>query len=141
LSKKSGPLPIGEKAVVTDADETARQYMSEETPYEIAGGQHEEGGAISAASIAVAESDSAIAETYEAFVPDGDAVRVAAEVTQHLSWSRHRCFAVDDPRCTGGFAQALAGERLGHTQGLGCDSRFETLEELSAKHPGEDSDG
>jgi hypothetical protein len=48
LAEKSGPLSIREKPVVTDADETARQYMSEETPHEITGGQRQEGGAISA---------------------------------------------------------------------------------------------
>jgi hypothetical protein len=87
---------VGLKSEVSDPDETSWQHMEEESLYEVRGleGEPLRGAAL---SISIAKGHLTVLEGEEAFVADGDAVGVAAQVAQHLCGTGQRRLGVDDP--------------------------------------------
>lgn len=102
-----GATAIGLKAEMSDPDEAPWQDVPQEALDEVRCIEGHEAPGIASSAVAVAEGHLARFEAHQALVADGDAMRVAAEVTQHLVGAGHRCFAVDDPLAGGGLSEQL----------------------------------
>jgi hypothetical protein len=100
-----GARGIGLQPEVPDSDKAVRQDVPQESPHEIRRVEGELSGHIAAPSIAIAEGHAGILERHEALVADGDAMGVAAEVTQHLGRAGHGSLAVDDPLLGDGLSE------------------------------------
>ena len=89
----------GEQAVVTDAVEALGQNVHEEASDELVDGQRH--GAVAgvavAAVILVSEGDVGLVERDQAPVGDGDAVRVAGQVSQHGFGATEGRLGIHDP--------------------------------------------
>jgi len=93
------------KTEVSDTDKAAGQDVEEEAADEIARAHGHESCGVSAAPITIAKGDHALLQGHEAFVADGDAMRVATQIAQHLLGAGHGRLAVDDPLLGHGLAQ------------------------------------
>ena len=80
-----GALAVGEEAVVADAMEAVRQGVQQEAADELVGVKRHELGLAVMAIILPAEGDLGVGQADQAGVGDGDAVRVSAEIGEHLS--------------------------------------------------------
>src|SRR5215472_2429528 len=91
---------VGEQAVVTDADETPGEHMEEEAAQELTCSELH-GALLSVVGIVLpAEGDLFAVEGQQAVVGDGDAVGIAAEITQHLLGSSQGLLGIYDPGLT-----------------------------------------
>lgn len=82
---------------MTDADERAGQDVKEESANEVRSGERELPSRVAVLSIAILEGDLAVLESKDAFVADGDSMRVSTQVAKHLLGPCHGRLAVDDP--------------------------------------------
>ena len=96
--EEGAPLPIGEQAEVTDADEAPWEHVQQEAPEKFLDAERHDFRASSVRVVLPAEVDDAVDETDEAGVGDRDAVRRAPEVLEHLRGPTKRRLGLDDPR-------------------------------------------
>jgi hypothetical protein len=92
-----GSSAVSEKSKVPDADEPLGQNVDEESPQELIGG---DGHDLLLAAVSVVlpeERDLSFAESYEPMVGDGDAVRVAGEIVEHMLSAAEGWLSIDDP--------------------------------------------
>ena len=88
---------IGEKAIVADAVEAVRQSVQEEAADELLGIERHHFGFAILPIVFPSEPDLAIGQREQPAVGDGDAVRVTAEISQHLFGAAERRLGIDDP--------------------------------------------
>lgn len=140
---------IGKETIVPDADESAGQFMEQETTDELVGLQGHEFLLVAIPVVTPPEGHMAVLEPDQTMIGDRDTVRVAAEVVQHLGRAAERRLAVDDPL---GLAADLEQpfELRRRVQFLepsmeldlpGGTGLFETVEKDAPIEPGEDPDG
>ena len=105
---------IGEQAEVPDAYEAARKHVQEKASEEFLDGECHEFRAPMIGIVLPAKLDETIGEADQARIRDGNAVRVAAEVPEHLLGPTKRPLRIDHP----GRRLELGDER-GEPRGLG----------------------
>jgi hypothetical protein len=93
------------KAEVTYADERAWQHVKKESANEVRCGERECPVRVAVLSIAILEGDLSVLESKDAFVADGDSMRVSTQVAKHLLGSCHGRLAIDDPISGRGLPQ------------------------------------
>jgi hypothetical protein len=125
---------------VTDADEASRQHVKQKSPNEVGSLEGEPlGGAT--LSISIAKGHLAVLEGEEAFVADGDAVGVAAQVAQDLCGARQRRLGIDDPLPRRRLSQEVDSKRHAEPAGALVECPLEAVEELGLEYSGEDPHG
>ena len=92
-----GALAIGEQAVMADAHKAVRQGVEQEAMDEFVGRKRHHLGNAAGAIVLPAETDSAVFESYEAAVGDGDPMGIAGEIGEHLLGAAERRFGKDHP--------------------------------------------
>ena len=88
---------VGEEAKVTDPAEAARQDVQQETPDELADGQGHDLGMLRVPVVLPAEANLFVRQGDEPTVGNGDPVRVAAQILEHLLRPAERPLGIDDP--------------------------------------------
>jgi hypothetical protein len=142
-------LAVGEEAVVANPVEAIRQGMQQETADELVGIERHQFGLAVLAIVFPGEADLAIKERDQPAVGDGDAMGVAAEITQHLFGATERRLGIDDPFDVpelvepGGKGRGLGetGEVAEEAQLAGIECILQVLEEQSTKQTREHAHG
>src|SRR5438874_10756057 len=118
---------VGEEAEVADPAEAVRQDVQQETPDELADRQGHHLGTLRVPVVLPAEADLSVSQGDEPTVGNGDPVRVAAQILEHLLRPAERPLGIDDP------FDLAQGPQMG---GKGCrlDEPGQLSEEV--EHPG-----
>ena len=90
-------MVVGHKAEMPDADKALREHVQHEPAYEFFGGDGHRALHVSMSVIPPAERDVVAVESEQSMIRDGDAMRVAAEITQDLFGTAKGRFGMDDP--------------------------------------------
>ena len=122
------------------ADEASGDDVTQKAPDEFHTAQGSGLCAAAVSAILVTESDLAIVVGHDAFVADGDSVRVSAEVAQDLFGPGHGGLGVDDEFLNGSATQQTATCGLRDVQTALGEGDFKRLEEFPSKDHGEFSD-
>jgi hypothetical protein len=85
--QQAGSSPLSEKAVETNANESSRQGVKQETPQELFWRKRHHSFLISVSIILPAESHLVLLEGDEAMIGDGHAVGVAGEISSSVGLS------------------------------------------------------
>jgi hypothetical protein len=127
--------PVGEKAVVAEADKAGREAMEQEAAQESMCVHRRLLQSLSLPTVALGEADLAITDVDQAGSRDGDAMRVAAALGDDLGRARTGGFGIHDPcgrievveevrkalrggHSSCGIAEGQRGGRVGMRQGL-----------------------
>lgn len=140
-------MTIGKKADMPDAMEAVRHSVEQKPPHELIGSQRHDLGLAVVAVVLPGEADVAIGDPGQPAVGDGHAVRVAAEISEHLIGTGERALGMDHPLDAPQTTQALGeGRRFGQRRQRAGEAQLATFEgcpqpfkEQSAEPPGEDS--
>jgi len=97
LGERRRAPPIGEQAEVADAHEAGGDNVEEEATEKLLSRKLPDLHAVGVGVVAPAEADAAAGEGEQPVVGEGHAVRVAAEVGEHVRRAGERRLAVDDP--------------------------------------------
>jgi hypothetical protein len=92
---------VCEKTEMTHANETSRDDVTQKATDEFHTAQGDGLSAATVFAVHVAECDSALVVGDDAFVADGDSVRVSAEIAQDLFGAGHGGLGVDDESLNG----------------------------------------
>jgi hypothetical protein len=122
------------------ADEASGDDVTQKPPDEFHTAQDSGLCAAAVSAILVTESDLAIVVGDDAFVADGDSVRVSAEVAQDLFGSGHGGLGVDDEFLNGSATQQKTTRGLRDAETALGEGDFKRLEEFPSKDDGEFSD-
>lgn len=95
--QQTGPLAVGKKAKMPDADEALRERVQEKAPQELVGRQAHESLFVLVRGIAPAKGNLAIRERDQSAIGYGDAVSVSAKIPHDVFGPAKRALAVDDP--------------------------------------------
>jgi len=90
-------MAVGEKSDVSDPVEAVGDGVLKEAADEFVGREPHDLGFAVLAIVLPGEADLAVVEPDQAAVGDGDAVRVAGEIPEHLLGPAKRRLGVDDP--------------------------------------------
>ena len=91
------PVAVGEQSEVADLDKAGRQDMEQETPDELDRVESHDAAAVVMSGVAPAEAHLSVVEAEEPSVGDGNPMRIAGQVLQHMLGSSERRLGVDDP--------------------------------------------
>ena len=94
----AGPRARGEEAEVADADEALRQYVEEKASKEFVDVERERADLTAVAIVLPPKRDGVVGDVDEPVIGDGDAVRVAGEVVQHVGRAAKGWLRIDHPR-------------------------------------------
>ncbi len=97
-----GAMAMGKEADMADAVEAVGHGVLQEAADELVGREHHDLGFAVLPIVLPSEAHLAVVEPDQATVGDGDAVRVAAEISKHLPGSGERRLGVDHPVDLGG---------------------------------------
>jgi hypothetical protein len=75
-------VPVGEKAIMPDAYETARQHMQQEAPDKFVGVEPHGLDTMTLTTIAIGEADPPVTHVEDPVIRDGDTMRRAADIVQ-----------------------------------------------------------
>ena len=120
--KRLGTASVCEYAEVADAGEAARQNMQQETPEKLISAECHFSFLVAVCVVLPPECDLIIFKGQQPMVGDGDPVRIARQVVQHVLGSAEGTFRVDDP-----VLPEQLSEELGEHFRL-CDRRECTVE-------------
>ncbi len=149
LGELGGAGAVGEEAEVADADEAVGDDMEEEAADELRRLQFHHLHAIAVGVVLPPEADAVGIEAEDAFVGEGDAVGVAAQVLEDLRGAGEGAFGVHDPV---GLAQVSepgsedagvgeGGGGSGEDELPGVERALERVEVLAPEDLGEGADG
>ena len=96
-SKRRGSLVVGHEAEVPDADEALREHVQQEAANELLGGNGHRALLVAVSIIPPAERDVVAIEGEQSMIGDGDAMGIAAEVTQHLLGTAEGGLCINNP--------------------------------------------
>ena len=96
-SQRLPAVAVGEQSEVADLDEAGRQYMEQETSDELDRIELHDAAAVVVSGIAPAKAHLSVVETEQSSVGDGNPVRVAGQVLQHMFGSSERRLGIDHP--------------------------------------------
>lgn len=142
-------MSVGEKAVVTDADEALGEDMEKKAADELQRLEDHGGLLVSLSVVFPAKGDTAVVEREQPLVGDGDPVGVAGEVLEHLLGAAEGRLGVDHPVFgvevfspafpAGAWSQGLELAMEGEFSLV--ESLLEVAEELASKEATQDADG
>ena len=138
-------MAVGEEAEVSDGVEAAGQGVQKEAGDELVRLQPHELGGAALAIIFPGEGDAIVIESFYAAVGDGDAMGVAAEVSEDLLWAAERPLGVDDPAdASRGAHRSDEGGRIGQrrkvaeeAEGSSVEGALQSFEEQAAEEHGQ----
>ena len=96
-SQRLSAVAVGKQSEVTDLDETGGQHMEQEAADELDRIERHDAAAVAMTGVAPAEAHLSVIEAEESSVGDGNPVRVAGQVLQHMLGSAERRLGVDHP--------------------------------------------
>lgn len=138
-----GTMAVGEEPVMADAVEAIGQGVEQEASDELVGVEGDDLRLAVMPIILPAEADPAIGQADQAGVGDGDAVRVAAEIGQHLFGAAEGRLGVDDPLELAALGQSAGeGVRFGEPGEIADKLEMAGLErglEFLQEQPAEES--
>jgi len=142
-------MTVGEPPVAADALEADGQHVQQEAADELVGRERHGPVAGFVTVVLALEQDRIAIKAQQPVVRDGDAMRVAAQVIEHLCGAAKRWFRVDDPlRVSSG--REPGGERSRITQRLelameaqraGIERAVQLVEKEPPEEPREDPNG
>ena len=94
------PAAIGQEPGKADTDESARQDMQHEAAQELCSGHGHLAVFATVGIVLVQERDLAVSNGHEPMIGDGDAVRVAGQVMEHVLGSSEGALGVNHPILT-----------------------------------------
>jgi hypothetical protein len=139
--------PVGETAVVPDADEPGGQDVPQETPEELHRVEPHDPVARAVGRVLPAEADGPVVQCNEALVGDGHPMGVPGQVFQHLGGPPEGRFGVDHPvlsaqpsapRAPGGGVCEGRGGAV-EPQRVGLEVTVQPAQEDPAKQAAEDT--
>jgi hypothetical protein len=128
---------VCEEAEMAHADEAPGEDVTQKAPDEFQTAQGQSLSAAAVSAVLVAESHSVQVMGDDAFVADGNSVRVSAEVAQDLFGSGHGGLGIDNEFLNGSATQQEAACGLPDAQTSLGESDFKRLEEFPSKDDGE----
>ena len=90
-------VAVGKQSEVADLDETGGQHMEQEAADELDRVELHDAAAVAMSGVSPSEANLAVIETEESSVGDGNPMRVAGQILQHMLWSAERRLGVDHP--------------------------------------------
>jgi hypothetical protein len=90
-------VPVGEKAIMPDAYETARQHMQQEAPDKFVGVEPHGLDTMTLTTIAIGEADPPVTHVEDPVIRDGDTMRRAADIVQDVGRTCKGGLGIDDP--------------------------------------------
>lgn len=93
----SRPAAIGQKTILANADEAARQDVLGEAPQEFGDAQGHLALFAAMGIVLPAEGDVLAVKRQKPMIADGNPMCVAAEITKHLSWPAESWLGIDYP--------------------------------------------
>ena len=93
----SGSVSTGEIAEVADADKAPGQHMLAKAAQELGGGESHDALLIAVSIVFPTEAHAVTIEAEQALIADGDAVRIAAKISQDVSRSAKSGLGIDHP--------------------------------------------
>ena len=90
-------MPIGQEAIMPDTMEAVRQAMKQEAADELERVERHQLRLVVMAIVLPAKADTAIGKFNDTGIGDGDTVRVAAKIGQHLLRPAKRRLGIDNP--------------------------------------------
>ena len=96
-SQRLPAVAVGKQSEVADLDEAGRQDVEQETPDELDLIELHDAAAVVMTGVPPAEAYLSVIEAEQSSVGDGDAVRIAGQVLQHMFGSSERRLGVDHP--------------------------------------------
>src|SRR5713101_2676087 len=147
--QQRGAPAVGEEAKVSDADEAFGEQVQQESAQELLQRQGQQLLFIVVSGVAPTESDLAVHQRDQAMVGDRHAVRVAAQILEHIVRAPEGWFGVDHPVVSEQWPEPGGeGLRLGEQCQISVKAELavlerslETRDELAAKHATEHPDG
>ena len=91
------PVAVGEQSEVADLDEAGGQHMEQEAADELDRIEGHDAAAVAMTGVPPAEAHLSVVEAEESSVGDGNPMRVAGQVLQHMFGSAERRLGVDHP--------------------------------------------
>ena len=95
--EQSGSVSTGEIAEVADADKAPRQHMLAKAAQELGSGESHDALFIAVSIVFPSKAHAVTIEAEQALIADGDAVRIAAKISQDVSRSAKSGLGIDDP--------------------------------------------
>ena len=95
--EQSGSMSTGEIAEVADADKAPRQHMLAKAAQELASVQSHDALLIAVSIVFPSKAHAVTIEAEQALIADGDAVRIAAKISQDVSRSAKSGLGIDHP--------------------------------------------
>jgi hypothetical protein len=117
---------VGEQSVVSDAHQSGRQDVEQEAAEKLLHVEGHEPFGVASCAVVPAKAHAAVVEGDESVVGDGHAVRIAAEVAQHMPGSGEGWLAVDDPVLAGCGSKSSVRIDVVTAQSFVVEPRFES---------------
>lgn len=95
--EQSGSMSTGEIAEVADADKAPRQHMLAKAAQELASVQSHDALLIAVSIVFPSKAHAVTIEAEQALIADGDAVCIAAKISQDVSRSAKSGLGIDHP--------------------------------------------
>jgi len=105
---------VAKKAIIPDAHEAVGQDVKKESPDKLPGLKSHDAASVVVAVILPSEGYRAVFQFYQAIIGDGDPVRIAGEVIEHLLGAPKWRFGINDP-----FGMAALSKGFGEDPRLG----------------------
>src|SRR6185437_12656271 len=93
-------VPVGKQAKVPNLHETGGQDVEKEAPDELSSLESHGAASVVVPRVAPAKAHLAVLDAYQPSVRDGNPVRVACQILQHMLGSAERRLGVDHPLLT-----------------------------------------
>ena len=134
---------IGEKAVVTNADEAIGQDMLQETTQKLGRIEFHHPVTVAANIVLVAEAHRVRVQGRDPAVGDGDAMGIAGEIFQHLLGSAEGSLGIHHPllgaqllaQCSEATGISQIGKGTMELETVGSEVLLQRRQHLSAKQP------
>jgi hypothetical protein len=110
-------VTIGQEAIVTNADEAARQHMQQESTQEFIGRKGQEPFLVFVSGVSPTEGNLIVNEGNQTMLGDSNTMSVRSQVAKRLVGSAERRLAIDHPAVTEELTEKTA-EDLGLRQRL-----------------------
>ena len=105
-------VAVGKQSEVADLDEAGGQDMEQEAADELDRIEGHDAAAVAMSGVPPAEAHLSVIEAEESSVGDGNPVRVAGQILQHMLGSAERRLGVDHPLSSGAGLQAGSEMRV-----------------------------
>src|SRR4051794_11636451 len=90
-------MAVAEEAEVPDAVESIRQHMDQEAADEFIGRERHRLLTVGISIVFPVKADLAVVDGHQAVVGDGDAMGIAADIIENLSWPGEWPLGIDHP--------------------------------------------